>query len=197
MADARRRATDWGVDLTPLYSSMGAISEANAGETILDVPCGGGVAFRALRPDQDVRYIAGDLLEGMLVRAKRRAEARGLGQVEFTLADMQDLPFADGVADLFLSYSGLHMVDHAEAAVREIGRCLKPGGRLIGCTLLSEGTRRQRAQFAMGHRLGHPFPPGASDLREWLSAAGIVDTTIETAQGFGLFRGNKRVGRVG
>jgi ubiquinone/menaquinone biosynthesis C-methylase UbiE len=183
----------WGVDLTPLYSTMGAISEVNAGETILDIPCGGGVAFRALRPDQDVRYIAGDLLERMLVRAKRRAEEQGLGQVEFTLADMQDLPFADGVADLFLSYSGLHMVDDAEAAVREIGRCLKPGGRLIGCTLLSEGTRRQRALFAIGQRLGHPVPPRVSDLREWLNAAGIVDTTIETTQGFGVFRGSKRV----
>jgi ubiquinone/menaquinone biosynthesis C-methylase UbiE len=72
----------WGVDLTRLYSTMNAISETNAGETILDIPCGGGVAFRALRPDQDVRYVAGDLSEEMLKRAKQRAEERGLGCVE-------------------------------------------------------------------------------------------------------------------
>jgi len=172
---------------------MRAISEANDGATILDVPCGGGVAFRALRADQDVRYIAGDLSEQMLERAKRRAEERGLGQVEFALADMQALPFADGIADLVLSYSGLHMVDDPASAVREIGRCLKPGGKLLGCTLLAEGTRRQRALFAVGHWLGHSVPPHVSDLRQWLDAAGIVDTVIEPARGFGVFRGTKQI----
>jgi ubiquinone/menaquinone biosynthesis C-methylase UbiE len=56
------------------------------------------------------RRIAGDLLEQMLVKARSRAEKQGLRQVEFVRVDMQDLPFADGVADVFLSYSGLHMV---------------------------------------------------------------------------------------
>jgi ubiquinone/menaquinone biosynthesis C-methylase UbiE len=182
----------WGIDMAPLYSTMDAVGEADPGATILDVPCGGGIALRALRADQDVRYIAGDLLEEMLARAKRRAEERGLSQVEFALADMQDLPFADDTADLFLSYSGLHMVDDAESAVREIGRCLKPGGKLIGCTLLSEGALRQRALFSVGQRLGHAVPPRASDLRRWLSAAGILDTVIQPARGLGVFSGTKR-----
>jgi ubiquinone/menaquinone biosynthesis C-methylase UbiE len=183
----------WGIDMAPLYSTMDAIAETNHGATIIDVPCGGGVAFRALRADQDVRYIAGDLLEQMLARAERRAEERGLSQVEFALADMQALPFADDTADLFLSYSGLHMVDDVESAVREIGRCLKPGGKLIGCTLLSERARRQRVLFSLGQRRGHPVPPRVSDLRRWLSAAGIVNTAIEPARGLGVFRGTKRV----
>jgi ubiquinone/menaquinone biosynthesis C-methylase UbiE len=173
---------------------MEAISKMGDGATILDVPCGGGVAFRALRPDQEVRYIAGDLSTEMLTRAERRAEKRGLDQVEFAVADMRALPFADGVADLFLSYSGLHMVDDAEAAVSEIGRCLKPGGALIGCTLLSEGSRRQRALFAVGQRLGQFTLPHVSDLRLWLKAAGIVDPVIEPASGFAVFQGTKRIG---
>jgi SAM-dependent methyltransferase len=182
----------WGVDLTPQYASMDAIGRANGGSTILDVPCGGGVAFRALSAGQDVRYIAGDLLPQMLERAKRRAEARGLRQVELTLADMQDLPFDDELAELFLSYNGLHMVDDPEAAVREIGRCLAPGGQLIGSTLLAGGTRRQRALFAAGERLGHSVPPAAADLRLWLNSAGIVDVTVEPTRGFGVFLGTKR-----
>lgn len=182
----------WGADLGLLYESMAAISRTSAGATILDVPCGGGVAFRALRPDQDVRYIAGDLLEAMLARAKRRAAGHGLGQIEFELADMEALPFADGVADLFLSYSGLHMIDDPESAVSEIGRCLKPGGEVIGTTFVRDGSRRQRLLFAIGGRAGHPLPPRASDLRRWLNAAGIVDPITVPAAGFGVFRGTKR-----
>jgi SAM-dependent methyltransferase len=183
----------WGIDMAPLYSSMDAIAEIDPGATILDVPCGGGVAMRALRPDQDVRYIAGDLVEQMLGKAKSRAEKQGLSQVEFARVDMQDLPFADGLADVFLSYSGLHMVNDPESAVSEIGRCLKPGGKLIGCTLLREGALRQRVLFSAGERLGHAAPPRLSDLRLWLDSAGIVDTAIEPVQGLGFFRGTKRV----
>jgi hypothetical protein len=79
------------------------------------------------------------------------------------------------------------------SAVREIGRCLKPGGKLIGCTLLSEGARRQRVQFSLGQRLGHPVLPCVSDLRRWLTAVGIVSTAIEPPRGLGVFRGTKRV----
>ena len=183
----------WGIDMAPLYLSMDAIAAIDSGATILDVPCGGGVAMRALRPDQDVRYIAGDLLEQMLVKAKRRAEKQGLSQVEFVRVDMQDLPFADGVADVFLSYSGLHMVKNAEAAVSEIGRCLKPGGKLVGCTLLREGALRQRVLFSVGEQLGHAAPPRLSDLRMWLDAAGIGGVAIEPVRGLSFFRGTKQV----
>ena len=48
----------WGIDASVLYTSMAPIGTARD-VTILDVPCGGGVAFRALRPEQQVRYIAG------------------------------------------------------------------------------------------------------------------------------------------
>jgi len=60
---------------------------------------------------------------------------------------MVDLPFADEEVDLFLSFSGLHMIPDPERAVAEIARCLKPGGRLIGTTFLSDGSRRARAIF--------------------------------------------------
>lgn len=59
----------WGVDLAPLYASMQAIGRLPDGATVLDVPCGGGVALRALRPDQRVRWIAVDIDETMLERA--------------------------------------------------------------------------------------------------------------------------------
>jgi SAM-dependent methyltransferase len=124
--------TVWGIDVSAMYASMAAIGRLADGATVLDVPCGGGVAFRALRADQRVRYIAVDLSQEMLVRAQRRARTRSLDQVETVKADMCALPFPDAIADLCLSYSGLHAVPEPEAAVAELARCLKPGGELVG-----------------------------------------------------------------
>src|SRR3954463_16263665 len=121
----------WGIDASVLYESMAPISRAADRATIADVPCGGGVALRALRPEQDVRYLAMDLSLKMLKRAERRARKRSLKQVELGVVDMSELPLADGEIDLFLSYSGLHMVPEPERAIAEIARCLKPGGQLI------------------------------------------------------------------
>jgi SAM-dependent methyltransferase len=181
----------WGIDMSVLYASLDAIGRVGDGATILDVPCGGGVALRALRPDQDVRYVAGDLSERMLVRARRRAKQRSLNHVEFALADLCALPFADEQADLFLCYSGLHMLEDPEQAVREIGRCLKPGGELVGTSLLAAGSRRQRALFGIGRRLGYPTPPSGHDVRRWLIAAGIREPTIEPQRSLAVFRGAK------
>jgi ubiquinone/menaquinone biosynthesis C-methylase UbiE len=181
----------WGIDASLLYTSMEPIAQLADGSTVVDVPCGGGVAFRALRSDQAVRYLAGDLDTTMLKRASRRAAQRSLKQVEIVKADMTALPFGDGEADLFLSYSGLHMLAEPELAVREIARCLKPGGRLIGTTFLAEGSRRGQTMFKLGSYTGHPRPPHREDLHGWLTAAGIADAEIGDELGFTTFTGHK------
>jgi ubiquinone/menaquinone biosynthesis C-methylase UbiE len=182
----------WGIDSSILYASMEPIARAPAGATIVDVPCGGGVAFRALSPAQDVRYLAVDLSPQMLRRAKRRAGARSLEQVELLEADMTELPFADGEVDLFLSYSGLHMIPDPERAVAEMARCLKPGGELIGTAFFSDVSRRARALFRVGSYSGHPLPPNREDLRAWLEAAGFEQPTIGPQAGFAAFGGRKK-----
>lgn len=184
----------WGVEVSGLYASMDAISRAGRGMTIIDVPCGGGVAFRALTPGQDVRYLAGDGCEKMLARARRRAREQSLRQIEFMAADMRSLPFASGGANLFISYSGLHMIDDQQAAVNEMGRCLKSGGELVGTSFLAEGSRRHRALFAAGSRRGHALPPRRDDLCRWLEEAGIESVMVRPDRGFAVFRGRKHVG---
>jgi SAM-dependent methyltransferase len=181
----------WGIDASVLYTSMAAIEDAAPGSTIVDVPCGGGVAFRALRPERDVRYIAADLDPKILRRAERRARKRGLGQVEFVTADMTALPFADGEADLFLSYSGLHMVSDPAKAIAEIARCLKPGGKLVGTTFFSDCSRRARRLFEIGRRSGHPVPPGREEVASWLETGGLENAAIGPQPGFAAFSARK------
>jgi ubiquinone/menaquinone biosynthesis C-methylase UbiE len=185
----------WGVDLELLYRSIaGEIGALADGTVVYDVPCGGGLALRALRPDQDVRFVAADVDPKMLDRTRNRSVARGLMQVEIVEADMLDLPFGDASADVVLTYSGLHMVASPQRAVAELVRCLKPGGRIAGTSFLTGGTRRQHALFALGKRVGEAGLPGtAQDLRHWLQRVGIENIQID-GNGFAAFSGTRAVG---
>jgi len=184
----------WGVDIAPLYRSMAAIAELPDGAIVLDVPCGGGLALRALRPGQHVRWIAVDVEPRMLGRCERRARERGVrdGALELVEADMRALPLPDAIADLCLAYSGLHMVGEPQAAVAEMVRCLRPGGELRGATFVAEGSWRQRLLLGHGVRTGQNGPlVSAGELREMLEGGGIVDVEISPERGFAIFRGRR------
>lgn len=182
----------WGISTRSMFESMSAIRAAPDGATILDVPCGGGVAFRALDPGQRVRYIAVDIADAMLARARRRAAEQKLDQVELLRAEIGALPLLDATVDLCVSYGGLHCVSRPRAALAELGRCLKPGGVLIGTTFLATGTRRQRALLGAAQRRGELGPLAtARQLGDWLRGAGIAETVVEPDSGYVLFRGRK------
>jgi hypothetical protein len=83
------------------------------------------------------------------------------------------------------------MLEDPEQAANEIGRCLTPGGELVGNVLLAEGSRRQRTLCGISHRRGLPTLPSGQDVRRWLTAAGIAELTIEPEEGCALFRGHK------
>jgi ubiquinone/menaquinone biosynthesis C-methylase UbiE len=171
----------WGADIGRLYASLDAIGEMPDGAAILDVPCGGGVAFRALRPGQDVRYVAADLSPGMLKRARRVAARRGLDQIEFVETDIEALPFESASFDLCLCLNSLHCFADPAAALAEIGRILKPGGRLTcDSAVRGEGLRFDRLHDFYTRR--GIFGPGATaaELGGWLDASGF-DAEVETS----------------
>lgn len=175
----------WGGDTKAYYESMSAIGETAAGDTIVDCPCGAGPAFRALDPGREVRYVAADLSPAMLRRARERAGRRGLSGIEFVASRAEELPLEDASADLFLSFWGLHCFPDPAGAVAEIGRVLKPGGRLVGASFVRGPSLRQRLTLRP-HR-GDFGPIGTeADLLGWLSAAGL-ETTGKGRSGLYMF----------
>lgn len=176
----------WGSDVRPLYSSMEAIMRQPRGATIVDAPCGAGVAFRGLAPGQQVRYLAVDISDAMLERARRRAAERGLRQVELVRADARAIPLGDGEADLFLSYFGLHCFPEPEAAVREAARCLRGGAPLVGASIVRTPKLRHRL-FVRPNSGAFGAVGTASDLGRWLEDAGLEAVNVDARGAFAYF----------
>ena len=179
-----------GSDLRRLYAAAAEIGRQPAGSSVLDVPCGGGVALRGLRPGQGVRYVAADISQQMLARTMAAARARQVAaQVETVLADVADLPFPDGEFDLVVSFTGLHCFPDPHRALREMARVLHPGGVLTGSALLNDTGMRYLPLRRAG-RLTGLLGPGATgaEVRSWLAEAGFADVALTPSGAIGYFR---------
>ena len=176
----------WGGDSKPFYDSMRAIGRLPEGSVVADAPCGAGVAFEALLPRQRIRYLALDLSPLMLERARQRARTIDLTQIEFIEGDAERMPLANGSVDLFLSYWGLHCMPHPDAAVREIARCLRRDGRVIGAMICRGPSLRQR--WFMRPENSAFGPAGTvDDLTRWIDAAGLTRKRLEVSGAFAFF----------
>lgn len=165
----------WGTDVGAFYRGIARLADAPADSAILDIPCGGGVAFRGLRPDQRVRYVAADISPVMLRRAEAEARGRGLHQVELIEADVEQLPFEDASFDLCVSYTGLHCFPDQPRALHEMARVLRAGGELRGSCIVKGAGLRQDALIALAQAAAICGPAVTlAALESWLPDAGMV-----------------------
>jgi ubiquinone/menaquinone biosynthesis C-methylase UbiE len=182
-----------GSDLRRLYAAAAEIGRRPAGSAVLDMPCGGGVALRGLRPGQGLRYVAADISPTMLERTMAAAREREVAdQVEPRIADVGALPFHDGEFDLVVSFTGLHCFPDPHRAVLELGRVARPGGVLTGSALLSDTGVRTLPIRRIGRLSGLLGPSATKDqVQRWLAEAGFGDITLEMSGAIGYFRGVK------
>ncbi len=183
-----------GSDLRLLHEAAEEIGRLPGGARVLDIPCGGGVALRGLRPGQGVDYLAADIAEAMLARTRDAARRRRVSdQVTTRIADVGDLPFEDGSFDLVVSLTGLHCFPDPSRAVAEMGRVLRPGGVLTGSALFTDTGVRAEPMRRMGRAAGLLGPMcSRDDARWWLSGAGVTPVSMRTSGAFAYFRGTRR-----
>jgi len=174
---------------TPLAQEMLALARLHPADRVLDVGTGTGlVALQAAAAVPGGHATGIDHSEGMLAEASAKAAQRGLGQRSgFRRMDAEALEFDDASFDVVVSlFVLMHLPDPA-AAVREMRRVLRPGGRIVigvgsGPRLASpEGLRRaarhiaERLAMARGRLL---MAPGF--LRAVMARHGVAPATGAT-----------------
>jgi arsenite methyltransferase len=119
-----------------------SLGEILPGERVVDVGCGAGIdsLIAAKKVGPEGRVIGVDMTSSMLEKARRSAKAAGLGNVvEFREGYAEALPVEDGWADVVISNGVLNLMPDKAAALEEMSRVLKPGGRLqIGDILVQK-----------------------------------------------------------
>ena len=142
-------------------------------ERALDAGTGTGPLAFALAPL--VReVVAVDLVPEMLAQARARAGEHP--NVELVEGDLYALPFPDGSFDLVASARTLHHLDDPGAAVHELGRVLRAGGRALVIDQVAPDDERGAALQEQIERLRDPshvrtLPDG--ELQELLASAGL------------------------
>jgi arsenite methyltransferase len=111
------------------------------GERVVDVGCGGGIdsLIAARMVGSSGQVIGVDMTPAMLAKARLSAAAATVSNVEFRDGIGEALPIGDAWADVVISNGVLNLMPNKDAALREMARVLKPGGRLqIGDILVQK-----------------------------------------------------------
>jgi ubiquinone/menaquinone biosynthesis C-methylase UbiE len=104
------------------------------GESVLEVGCGTGELTRRARTRAgSAAFVCGiDPAAEMISVARAKSERAGLG-IDYRVAAIEALPFADASFDVVLSSLMMHHLppDLKQRGLAEVRRVLKPGGRLL------------------------------------------------------------------
>ena len=130
------------------------------GERILEVGPGTGYyslsAAERLHPGGTLDIF--DLQREMLDHTMRRAREHGIGNITPTQGDARRLPYPDATFDGAFLVAVLGEIPDQDAALRELARVLKPGGRLVVGELFGDPHMvRVRALKERASRVGLAF----------------------------------------
>ena len=142
--------------------------DLSAGSKVLDVAAGNGnAALAAARRGCEV--VATDYVEGLLDRARRRADADGL-TISTKVADAEDLPFGDETFDAVLSTVGVMFTPDPRRAASQLLRVVRPGGHIGLASWTPEGFVGQMFRVVGQHV---PPPAGVPSPLQWGTEAGV------------------------
>ena len=162
-------------------------------EKVLDVGCGAG--YYAMRV---AARLPGGLVTGLdpapdfIARLQSDALRRfGNGRVRPLIGSAQSIPLADASQDAVYSVAALHHVPDPRAALAEMTRVLKPGGRLILLDWRQNPRHKGHGEEPRVGKHGHRHAPfGPLDMENLQRLAGLRQAFVESNKrwvyGFGI-----------
>jgi len=174
------------------------------GDTVLDLGCGVGmdVFLAAARVGDGGRAIGIDMTAEMIGKARLIAAHHNYANVDFKVAEMENLPFPDGSVDLVISNQSVSLSSDQPLVWKEAFRILRPGGRAVIADTVSMGTSHERMfwsespfsviQLARDRYIGQISEAGFTDIAivaehyfepvesGYENITGVIAITIET-----------------
>ncbi|HEV2287957.1 MAG TPA: methyltransferase domain-containing protein [Candidatus Acidoferrales bacterium] len=150
-------------------------------ERALDVACGPGTLARIFA--RQVRWIGGlDLTPAMLARARDDASANHIGNFSAARGNALQMPFHEETFDIVITSYSIHHLPDPFAAVREIARVLKRGGKFgLLDMVVSENTVHAKAcnDIEIARDASHTRALPVSEFKSLLTSCGFAVAACE------------------
>ena len=174
MNESHARLVDWGL----------AQLELRAGDTVLDIGCGGGNTLARMAERVTEGHLTGIDYAETSVEASRRFNASlvDAGHMEILHGSVEALPFADAHFDAVVTVESFYFWPSPEKSLEEVARVVKKGGTFLllaeiyGRDDLPEGIRAKVA----GYDLTNPTP---EEFERLFRAAGFSEVTLHFKDG--------------
>jgi arsenite methyltransferase len=159
-----------------------AVADLREGETVLDLGSGGGidVILSAKRVGPTGVAYGLDMTDEMLTLARKNAAVASLTNVHFLKGVIEQIPLPAESVDVVISNCVINLSIDKPAVLTEIGRVLKPGGRIGVSDVVAEDHLTADERAKRGSYVG--CIAGALSRSEYvagLEAAGFEDVSVE------------------
>jgi arsenite methyltransferase len=187
-SDADMASVPEGANLGLGCGNPVALASLKEGETVIDLGSGGGFDcfLAAGKVGGQGRVIGVDMTPEMLARARENAAASEYRNVEFRLGEIENLPVADGTADVIISNCVINLAPDKGRVFKEAFRALKPGGRLMVSDIV---LKRELPPAVMESLIAYVGCVAGASLRkdylQAIEAAGFQDVRVVEEASFG------------
>jgi ubiquinone/menaquinone biosynthesis C-methylase UbiE len=178
----------WAEQLEPAQARLLQMAALAPGERVLDVACGTGlVTFQAAAAvGAEGTVIGVDISEEMIKLLREHVRRAGVANVTAQRMDAEALSCESASFDAALCALGLMYVPDPEAALREMRRVLKPGGRAVAAVWGARTACGWAEIFPIvDRRVASEVCPmffqlGSGDVLRWtMEAAGFSDVDLD------------------
>jgi arsenite methyltransferase len=118
-----------------------SLGKINTGEQVLDIGCGAGVdtILASMMTGPTGNVVGVDIVPEMLQQGEKNLMMTDQKNVNFKKTSGEKLPYPVDTFDVVISNGVINLIPDKEAALAEIFRVLKPGGRLMMADQVDSG----------------------------------------------------------